>query len=150
MVNLHNTGPNSERLTLTLKSWVVLTRWIVNLWAILTVDVHLSALFPRILWIVDSTIRSRRFDKIYDFFVNLWMLSASPRKFWCRDLLCAEMEGARERARERERERERREWRVLWFSSGCAPEDLMDEQQLTLASFCLGLGLGFTKICESG
>jgi hypothetical protein len=54
---------------------------------------------------VDSTIRSRRFDKIYDFFGNLWMLSASPRKFWCRDLLCAEMEGARERAREKERHR---------------------------------------------
>jgi hypothetical protein len=39
---------------------------------------------------------------------------------------------------------------VLWFSSGCVPEDLMDEQQLTVANFSLGLGLGFAKICESG
>lgn len=95
---------------------------------------------------MDSTTRSRRFDKIYDFFVNLWMLSASPRKLWCRDLLCAEREGAREGARERER----REWRVLWFSGGCAPESLMDEQRLTVANFSLGLGLGFAEICESG
>ncbi len=105
MVNLHNKGPNSERLTLTLISWVVVTRSIVHLWEILTVDVHLSALFPRILWIVDSTIRSRRFDKIYDFFVNLWMVSASPRKLWCRNLLTVCGEGGSEGASARERER---------------------------------------------
>ncbi len=97
----------------------------------MTVDVHLSALFPRILWIVDSTIRSRRFDKIYDFFVNLWMLSASPRKLWCRDLLYAEREGERERER--------------MFSGGCAPERFDGRAAIDCCQFFFRVRARFCK-----
>jgi hypothetical protein len=39
---------------------------------------------------------------------------------------------------------------VLWFSGGCAPEDVMEKRRLTVANISLGLGLGFATICESG
>lgn len=39
---------------------------------------------------------------------------------------------------------------MLWFSGGCAPEDVMEKRRLTVANISLGLGLGFAKICESG
>ncbi len=106
------------------------------------------ALFPRILWIVDSTIRSRRFDKstisLLIYGCSLQALESFGVGTYC-------VRRGKERGSERARERERGE-NGECFGSPVAVllKDLMDEQRLTVANFFLGLGLGFAEICESG